>query len=93
MDNCSGENFFTCMTSLTHSEMGISKDKRKAVCLAAKQYENAYLSGKIMITCLHQCFPTIFINSFEPQSFNYDSEMFYSLLPPPSFALTSSRWR
>ena len=45
-------------------------DKRKAVCLVAKQYENAYLSGKIMITCLYQCFPAIsLINSFQPQSF------------------------
>ena len=82
------------MTSQAHSEKGISKGKRKVVCLVAKQYENAYLSGKIMITCLNQCFHAIFTNSFEPQSFNYDPEMFYLLntsLPSSSFALTSSQ--
>ena len=29
--------FFTCMASQAHSEMGISKSKRKAVCLVIKQ--------------------------------------------------------
>ena len=40
----------------------------------------------------YQCFPPIFNNSFEPQSFNYDPEMFYSLNTwlSHSFALTSS---
>ena len=84
------------MTPQVHSEKGIFKGKRKAVCLVAKQKENAYLSGKIMVTYLHQCFPASFTNFFERQYLNYDPDMLYSLnilLPPSSFVFTSSRWR
>ena len=45
-----------------------------------------------MVTYLQQCFPAIFTNHFEPQSLNYDPDMFYSLnasLPPSSIVLTS----
>ena len=46
------------------------------------------LSGKIIITDLHQFFPAISTNSFESHSLNYDPDMFYllnTMLPPSSF--------
>ena len=49
-----------------------------------------------MVTYLHQCFPAIFTNSFEPQSLNYDpdNDMFYSLntsLPPGHDIITMEK--
>ena len=43
-------------------------------------------------TYLHQGFPAIFNNSFEPQSLNYDPDFYYSpktFLPLFAFVLTS----